>query len=262
MLARFIATAAISAAVVFALGTPARAACILSLDAPRVAYIGDSHSTGEFGKRLATGLTTEFGSSGLAIKRFAVAGSAANHWNRTDNAFLRRLKIQSYCDGDGTITNAAPSPTYPIFRQTVAGRAPAGVVIALGTNDIGWYCGSNDPAAQTRDALALLQQIPVGVPCAWIGPTNFTRGTLVNQCGRARIDTFLNNLSSAVSRRCTYIDSRRFTLPGPNGSRECMRSGASPLAQNSGDGIHYGGDVARYWAECAGREAVAALRGR
>lgn len=209
-------------------------ACDNSSSASRVIYIGDSHTVGSFGQRLAKNLETVLEKS--PVKRYGVIGAAAGHWNKKDNSTIRKLKIGYYCDGDGQVNGQAPKADFPTVSQLVQGAAPT-TVIALGTNDVHAKCKVSDKAEQMASVKELLSQIRPNSKCIWVGPTEQpTDGPIGKNCGPAKIKVFVDNLKETVSQRCAYID-----------SREIKRNGKAILPNRS-DKLHYEGDLAEYWA--------------
>ena len=243
--------------------TPGAArACQISKAEDRIVYIGDSHSVGEFGVRLAANLKadSELGSS--HIQRFAVNSSAANHWVSSSNAMMQKLHIAYYCDGDGQVTGRSVPNDFPQFNELMT-PAPRGVVIALGTNDTVWNCKTADAKTQTKAVQKILGQIPHGVPCAWVGPTTQNdNGRVIQTCGdQATTNAFVDHLKAIVQSRCTFIDSRTFTegVQPPHSLTDCTGSG-NPLRPNNPDHVHFHGALATRWADCAGFEISRALR--
>ena len=216
-------------------------ACQNSSAADRVIYIGDSHTVGDFGKRLSENLSKIYGTAN--VKRYGVIGAAAQHWNKKDNSALRKLKIGYYCDGDGLVNSKAPANNFPTPSQLFQGSAPPMVVVALGTNDVHGGCLIKDKEEQMTAAKELLAQIRPNSKCVWVGPTEQpTTGPIGQRCGPAKIKAYIDTLRDTVGERCTFIDSRKITYQ------------AKPLLPNRSDKLHYGGSLAHHWADSVAQQ--------
>lgn len=219
---------------VFSLIASVSLACQNSTSADRIVYIGDSHTVGGFGEWLAKNLATVTGKS--PVKRYGVAGSAAQHWNKKDNSSIRKLTSGYYCDGDGQVFKKAPNADFPTSGQLFQGEAPM-VVIALGTNDVHGKCKISNKAEQMVATKELLAQVRPKSKCIWVGPTEQpSDGPIGKNCGQPAIKAFIDNLKETVSQRCTYIDSRKITVNG------------KPILPNRSDKLHYEGSLAAHWA--------------
>lgn len=210
-------------------------ACQNSTSTDRVIYVGDSHTVGAFGQRLAKNLETVLGKS--PVKRYGVVGSASQHWNKKDNSAIRKLDIGYYCDGDGQVSGKAPKKDFPTLSQLFQGDEPT-VVIALGTNDLYSKCNVTDKTEQMAAVKELLSQLRSKSKCIWVGPTEQpATGVIGKKCGQPRIKTFIDNLKATVRERCTYIDSRE------------IKSKGKAILPNRSDNLHYTGDLADHWAD-------------
>lgn len=210
-------------------------ACQNSTDADRVVYIGDSHTVGTFGQKLAENLETVLDK--LPVKRYGVIGAASQHWNKKDNSSLRKLSIGYYCDGEGQVNGKAPKANFPTPSQLFQGSPPM-VVIALGTNDLYAKCKVTDKAEQMAAVKELLVQIRSNSKCIWVGPTEQPdAGVIGKKCGQPAIKAFIDNLEQTVRQRCTYIDSRDIKAKG------------KPILPNRSDNLHYSGELANFWAD-------------
>lgn len=211
-------------------------ACQDSTSPDRVVYLGDSHTVGDFGKRLAENLTKIYDTT--SIKRYGVIGAAAQHWNKKDNSSIRKLKIGYYCDGDGLVNGKAPPTNFPTASQLFQGSAPPMVVLALGTNDVHARCLVNDKEEQMAAVKELLAQVRPNSKCVWVGPTEQPdHGPIALRCGQAKIKAFVDNLRDTVSGRCTFIDSRK------------IKSNGKAILPNRSDKLHYSGNLAKHWAD-------------
>lgn len=210
-------------------------ACQVSTDPKRTVYIGDSHTVGDFGASLTQKISKL--NDNAPVYRYGVVGSAAGHWNKKDNTTIRKLTIGYYCEGDGLVNSKAPNKNFPMPTQLFQGSAPR-VVIALGTNDVFSGCTIKDKETQMTATKDLLAQIRPNSKCVWVGPTEQPAdGPLVKRCGQSKIKAFIDNLKETVSSRCTFIDSRKITYKG------------KAITPNRPDKLHYGGDLARHWAD-------------
>lgn len=211
-------------------------ACQNSSAPDRVIYLGDSHTAGDFGKRLSENLTKINGTEN--VKRYGVIGAAAQHWNKKDNSSLRKLKIGYYCEGEGLVNGEAPPANFPTPSQLFQGSAPPMVVIALGTNDVHGGCLIKSKEEQMAAAKELLAQIRPNSKCVWVGPTEQpTTGPIGQRCGQDKFKDYIDNLRDTVSRHCTFIDSRKIIYQG------------KPILPNRSDKLHYGGSIANHWAD-------------
>lgn len=210
-------------------------ACQDSTAPNRVVYIGDSHTAGSFGQRLALNMTKLYDTT--AVKRYGVIGAAAQHWNKKENSTMQKLKIGYYCDGDGNKNGAVPN-NFPTPTQLFLGAAPQRVVIALGTNDVHNGCLIKDKDAQMAATRELISQIRPGSKCTWVGPTQQnSAGPIVQRCGVDKINAYIENLKSTVSTRCSFVDSRKLQVNG------------KPIVPNAGDKMHFDSKLGSAWAD-------------
>lgn len=215
-------------------------ACQDSFVPNRLIYLGDSHTVGTFGQRLASKLAAHYPTT--AIKRYGVVGASASHWSKKDNFLLRKLKYGYFCDGDGTKHGAVPA-NFPTATQLFQSSSPESVVVALGTNDVKAGCRIADKEEQMAAAKALISQIHPSSKCVWVGPTEQpSDGPIGQYCGQEKIKSFIDNLKSTVSSRCTFVDSRKIFYQG------------KAILPNRKDKLHYDGDLANYWAERVAKE--------
>ena len=250
--------------------------CEAPIAGRHVLLLGDSHTSGtsSFGTRLVRDLSPLL-PAGLALRRFAVSGSAANHWIIGENLHL--LGIDSYCDGIGFTPGELPD-NFPAAPELLANPNLAAVVIALGTNDVYLRCQVVEKVQMAR-VQKLLNLIPEDVPCVWIGPPPQVESALIKHCvdqdlekGRAVFNTFVDRLATTVAPRCHFIDSRKFSFIAASATSadaiqsaaDCARAGGWTLVPNTADKTHFSGASAQTWGRCAalrtGQELLSLLK--
>jgi len=189
-----------------------------------VLFIGDSHSTGSFGKKMDELLRTL---PRARVSTFASCGSSPSWW------FSGRATTCGYYEhlatGESRSLYPSNEPT-PVLTTLLQELNPELVIVELGANLMG---ASLDHAeTTTRQMVDAIQA--AGSRCIWVGPPH----------GRGRPEPQFSNLydrlRTTVSPYCeSFIDSR-------------------PMAHYpavGGDGIHYdhlgppGRAIARAWAQ-------------
>lgn len=232
----------------------------------RAIFIGDSHSVVGFGPQLVQQVDRSKSLGSVPVLRYSVSGSAADHWDQATNKGLQKLAIDYYCSPDsGALSGRVPN-AFPSFPELLNGQKLKGVVIELGTNDLDNRCTSS-PSTWMTEINKLLGEVPAGVPCFWVGPTSIESGEIMQRCGIKGIQNFDDTLKATVlaSRKCAYIDTREFKAPDVVFHESTLRSSDIPktkqdcrtgntLYPNAGDGTHFGGALAEYWADCAAIE--------
>jgi hypothetical protein len=221
--------------------SPAHAqSCRTQLQPNEVVLIGDSHTAGPFGRSLERQLEAQ----GVGVARYAVAGSRALQWaNANENRFAQ-LNISSSCEGRGNSRSAGDVPSALQWRE--ARPRPAAMVFALGTNDAGALCRGSLNANAFADVRRMLDAVPNGTPCLWVGPPQFPTGPVARSCGE-RYGAYVDALRETVISRCHFLDSRNLR---PNATASSCSDG-SPLIANAGDDLHFSGQRAEAWATCA-----------
>ncbi|GEM_PF-3686317 len=214
--------------------------CRTQLQPNEIVLIGDSHTAGPFGRALERQLEAQ----GVGVARYAVAGSRALQWaNSSENRFSQ-LNITSSCEGRNAQKSASDVPSALHWRESRP--PPAAMVFALGTNDAGALCRGSLGASAFADVRRMLEAVPRGTPCLWIGPPQFPTGPVARSCGE-RYGAYVDALRETVIARCHFLDSRTLR-PNANASN-C--SDGSPLIANAGDDLHFSGQRAEAWATCA-----------
>ena len=214
--------------------------CRTQLAPNEVVLIGDSHSAGDFGRSLERQLEAQ----GLGLARYAVAGSGAAQWANAQSNRFSRLNIKSSCPGREDRSSAETVPSALQWRD--AQPRPAAMVFALGTNDAVALCRGPLGDAAFSDVRRLLEGVPAGTPCMWIGPPEFPAGNVARLCGD-RYKLYVDALRDRVVARCHFLDSRDLK---PNANSTSCSEGA-PLHANAGDHLHFSGQRAQAWATCA-----------
>jgi hypothetical protein len=192
--------------------------------APKVLIVADSHAVGPFGSALDERLSA----AGRQTALYAVCGASSSWWIGPQRAKLSICySIHGY-GGKNSPQNGAPSVQPPTADELLT-PAPDAVVFALGSNPEG-------TAAQTADgAAALLNLVPPGTPCFWVGPPPMPKRL-------AAIDAFYKLLPKILARTnpaCVLIDSRRLIQP-------------SQAAAND----HFYGAPAIAWGKAAAEEIL------
>ena len=132
-------------------------ACANDTAATRAIYIGDSHSVDGFGPQLQKMVDRSSKLGSAEVLRYAVSGSAADHWFPATNQTLQRLHIDYFCSPDHIVNHGAVPSPFPSFPQALSGQTPKGIVIALGTNDLDNGCNYSPRDPNDRN-----QKIGVG----------------------------------------------------------------------------------------------------
>ena len=166
--------------------------------APKVLVIGDSHSVGPFGSSLDQVLRA----AGRDTALDAVCGASSSWWIGPKRSKLSICYSVHGYGGKNSPQNGAPAAQPPTADELLT-PAPDTVVFALGSNAEG-------TAAQTADgAAALLNLVPPGTKCYWVGPPPMPKRL-------AAIDAFyklLPKISARTNPACVLIDSRRLIQP-------------------------------------------------
>ena len=212
-----------------------------------ILYIGDSHSViptqvGEGSqKRLGHVLNESLRScQGSDVSYFAVCGSRPSSWTSDSNP-------RSSC---GITENSSAGFNYrystvegengrrvPLTHRTdnldtiVERSAPQEAIINLGDNMFNWsrvngksVASVSNPEAKAREIKAMLDKLPAGSNCSWVGPTYHTSGSIYQKSNEV-VDEFYTMLSGALRGRCRLIDSRPiFNSTAPNDGLHLIKS--------------------------------------
>ncbi|MDZ4084409.1 MAG: SGNH/GDSL hydrolase family protein [Bdellovibrionales bacterium] len=191
-----------------------------------ILYIGDSHSTGCFGRELDATLRTikktDAADKLAAVITQASCGTASSHWLKAKGHVTRCGAL--VCDEAGTCDSR--SGKTDSIGSLLDKAKPKVTVVALGTNMIK---GKRDQTeSETRSLIMKIKE--AGSQCIWIGPPQaalfFSPLTKFNE--------FVEKLEAIVeSEGCRFVSSTDKT------SRENL---------NDSMGLHYGCKDAQNWA--------------
>lgn len=188
--------------------------------------IGDSHSCGAFGSKLADLLTQP----NTQVTLYCAVSSAPQHWVRGTNP--TGMKCKTYSNNKPQFTDCAPDGKVPALSSLLQQNATAGVIIALGTNSL----LSNSADASYSQLSSLLN----GRSCLWVGPPHLNPAQSKG-FPAGRVQSLENNLAAFYTSlatkmgSCRLIDSRPFTRSGTVG-------------YNTTDGVHRSREAGIHWA--------------
>lgn len=201
--------------------------------AEKILIIGDSHSCGDFGKRLVDDLAAN-GQNRVVL--YCAPGLSSQHWllpggytpkkpyQRCKTLSTERPKLE-YCGKNGDLPN---------LRLLLQKEKPDHVVPALGTNNLGLNAlkSFGELAAQVRAS---------GARCSWIGPPTLGRRAPVCRKYGHNLGPLIERIERDVEHEgmCRYIDSRPHTD-----------------AASTPDCMHRSGDPARRWADGVASEVL------
>lgn len=87
-------------------------------------------------------------------------------------------------------------------------------------------------ASTTAEIEKMLEGLPSGATCSWVGPTYHSEGSIYKKTN-AVVDEFYSILSSALGSRCELIDSRPFfSETRPNDGLHLVQSESRRWGQN------------------------------
>jgi hypothetical protein len=188
--------------------------------------IGDSHSCGAFGSKLADLLTQP----NNKVTLYCAVSSAPQHWLRGTNPTNQKCK--TYSNSRPQFTDCNAGGKVPTLSSLLQSHVNATVVIALGTNSL---------LSSTADAsYAQLSSQLNGRNCIWIGPPHLnpqqSKGFPKDRVQQLEnnLSGFYNSLKTSVG-NCRLVDSRTFTRAGTVG-------------HNTTDGVHRTREAGIYWA--------------
>lgn len=189
-----------------------------------ILYIGDSHSTGCFGKEIDAALRTlKTGPQSVSVVSQASCGSASSHWLKSNghvtNCGTRICDSAGKCDDSQSRTDS--------IGLLLAKENPKVTVVALGTNMIK---GKRDYVeTETRSLISKIKES--GSECIWIGPPQ----AALFFTPIPKFNDFLESLEKLVEEEgCRFISSADKT------SRENLKDSM---------GLHYGCKDADTWGK-------------
>jgi len=195
-----------------------------------ILYIGDSHSTGCFGRTLDVSLRTlktkenpQSAERPASVLTQASCGSASSHWLKSNGHVTRCGAL--ICDASGACdSKIKKTDSIGILLEQ---EKPKVTVVALGTNMIK---GKRDQTESEARSL-ILKIKEAGSQCVWIGPPQaalfFSPETKFNEFVE-KLETFVE------SEGCRFVSSVDKT------ARENL---------NDSMGLHYGCRDAETWAK-------------
>lgn len=188
--------------------------------------IGDSHSCGAFGSKLADLLAQP----NNQVTLYCAVSSAPSHWVRGTNPSGQKCKV--YSNRQPQYTDCAPNGKVPTLSSLLQANANASVVVALGTNSL----MANAADASYTQLSALLN----GRNCLWVGPPHLNPAQSKGfPAGRVQtlennLAAFYNSLKTTVG-TCRLVDSRAYTRTGT-------------IGHSTTDGVHRSREAGIYWA--------------
>lgn len=210
--------------------------------APRVLYIGDSHSVGPFGHELDAELRAAYpvwkietyASCGSSPNWFLPGNGASGHASPCGTWFHRyNPRNPSQLE---SLTAAAPTP----LIGTLLASRPDAVIVALGANMANWDRGGIS-GLDTARALANAV-VAGGARCIWIGPPD-EAGHMPPGQAKAQVARLNAALRSALGETCLFVQSHT----------SYDRSWPDPMK------MHYPPDAAKAWAQQVGPAVRRAL---
>lgn len=212
-----------------------------------ILYIGDSHSvvptqvTNDSSRRLGHVVSDSLKAcQGAQVAYFAACGSRPSSWSGDE-------KPRSSC---GITENSSNGFNYrystvtgengrrvPVTHRTdnletlVNRHEPKEAIINLGDNMFSWkrengksVATLGNAEAKAREVTAMLDKLPEGANCTWVGPTYHSTGSIYRK-PNAIVDEFYTMLSGALRGRCHLIDSRPiFSSTQPNDGLHLVKS--------------------------------------
>jgi hypothetical protein len=188
--------------------------------------IGDSHSCGAFGSKLADLLAQP----NHQVTLYCAVSSAPTHWVRGSNPSGQKCK--TYSNRQPQFTDCASNGKVPTLSSLLQAHPNANVIVALGTNSL----LTNAADASYKQLSALLN----GRSCVWVGPPHLNPAQSKGfPAGRVQslennLPAFYNSLKNSVG-SCHLVDSRPFTRTGSVG-------------HSTTDGVHRSREAGIYWA--------------
>lgn len=171
---------------------------IFLLLSKNILLIGDSHTKGYFGDYLARALKNK----GNAVTRLAKEGSGIAYW--TDN---RHIDAKN-------------------FQNNIKNKDE--VIIALGTNDF-----ADTPKNIEKKITNMLNLIPDGKQCTWIGPPKYQRGSSQGILYSEVINVIKALSSKLENSKCRFID-----------SSDC------PMTRTNNNDVHFNPTQSKVWSNC------------
>jgi hypothetical protein len=188
--------------------------------------IGDSHSCGAFGSKLANLLTE----TNNQVTLYCAVSSAPQHWLRGSNPNGQNCKI--FSSSKPKFNDCLPNGKIPTLSSLLERHTNANVVVALGTNSL--LTNSADATYSQFSSLLTDQN------CVWIGPPHLNPAQSKG-FPLGRVQTLENNLADFYTSlttkvgSCRLIDSRPFT-------------NSKTVGYNTLDGVHRTREAGIHWA--------------
>lgn len=155
--------------------------------ASNILHIGDSHTVGSYGQELHQLLSN----AGNKVTTIGCSGaSAISYINGGYDCIKEGMKFTL---GSSTIQTSA---TLESFSNLIKNNQPEIIIISLGTN----YLSSSSTQSQQ-----LVNLIPPGITCYWVGPPHNKDVT------PQQLDYAVTQIESQVSSKCKYINSLDLT---------------------------------------------------
>lgn len=171
---------------------------IFVLLSKNILFVGDSHTKGSFGSSLTTALKNK----GNTVTRLATEGSGIAYWTGNSN-------------------------TAKNFQNNIKDKDE--IIIALGTNDF-----ADTPKNIEKKITNMLNLIPDGKQCTWIGPPKYRRGSSQGIL-YSEVINVIKALSDTLKKnnKCTFID-----------SSDC------PMTRTNKNDVHFNPTQSKVWSNC------------
>lgn len=212
-----------------------------------ILYIGDSHSviptqSGMGGERRLGHVVGDSlnACEGARVAYYAACGSRPSSWSGSERPRSSCGITENSPDGFNyrySTVVGEDGRRVPVTHRTdnldtiVEQHGPEEAIINLGDNMFSWnreggksVASLGNAEAKAREVEAMLNKLPSGANCTWVGPTYHSTGSLYRK-PNAVVDEFYTMLSGALRGRCRLIDSRPiFSTTEPNDGLHLVRS--------------------------------------
>lgn len=178
-------------------------------------------------------LLDQFENAGQSVGYYAACGSRPSSW--IGATARSSCGVTSYTTGSNL--SASVRGTVPGFSSLLQSSNPQRVIINLGDNmfrvrtsgGVTRLTAPTDTTSPSRQAViqeiqTMLNQIPAGKECFWVGPTYHTQGSTYAK-SNTEVDLMYAILVEAMSGKCSLIDNRSlFTQTAPNDGLHLINS--------------------------------------
>jgi hypothetical protein len=188
-----------------------------------IMVIGDSHTCGDFGKKLAKNLA-ENGKFKVTV--YCAGGLSAQHWIRGFTPPRPANYCKTYSSENSNMQNCFGSGDIPALEKILStSPRPHRIIVALGSNNLGLNGLSSFRAFSERIKKE-------GLSCQWVGPPTLgSNGEICRRYG-ANLVRVVTEIQRATQDVCDFVDSRNVAT-----------------AEATPDCIHRYGKAAYDWAD-------------